>query len=159
MKKSIVVGAVVAALVAANVATLLALHKSDAHEHGPWASMETVKVPDRPDLSPVFPDDLRAHDGKRVTLTGVAFVMNAGVEGDSARWCVLMPPSRYGCCGISCNPKPELSVFVDCAGRPLPTAGRKQFMASVEGTFRLRRSADSWCLYSLEDAVVSPVEP
>lgn len=159
MKKALVIGLGVAALVAANVATIVALHKPDGHEHGAWAAMETVKVPDDPAVAPAFPDDLRAQDGRRVSLEGVVFVMSAGVADGAARWCVLMPPSRYGCCGISCNPRPELSVYVDCSRSPWPTSGRKQFIATVEGTFRLKQSADSWCLYALEDAVVSPVSP
>jgi hypothetical protein len=32
-------------------------------------------------------------------------------------------------------------------------------MATVEGRLRLERGAESWCLYTLEDAAVHLVEP
>jgi hypothetical protein len=159
MKKALVVGLGVAALLGANVATLLAFHRSEDPMEGLWKSLETTKIPDRSDVAPIFPEDLRAQEGRRVSLSGVVFVMNGGTEGDRVRWCVLMPRSRYGCCGISCDPRPELSVFVDCAGHDWPTDGRRQVPATVEGRLRLDRRGDSWCLTSLEDAFVTPSAP
>jgi hypothetical protein len=149
------IGAVV---VAGNVLAWFTVVRSGPLE-GLWASMATVQVPTRADVAPVFPEDLRAQEGRRVSLQGVAFVNRQGVEGDRVRWCVLMPPSRYGCCGISCDPRPELSVYVDCSAAPWAAPGADQVMATVEGTLRLERGTGSWCWYTLEDATVRLLEP
>jgi hypothetical protein len=148
----------VIALAAANVAVIASLHKSDVHEHGLWAAMETAKVSDRADVQAAIPAEVLAQEGRRITMQGVVFQMNAGVEDGQVRWCVLMPPSRFGCCGISCDPRPELSVYVDCSKHPWPAGGAKQRMTTVEGVLRLDRTGGSWCLYTLEDAVVGAAD-
>jgi hypothetical protein len=152
--------AVATAILGANAFVLRGyMHGDHERAAGLWGDMETVKIPPSPDAEPVFPEALRSQEGHRISLSGVAFLMNAGVDGDRVNWCVLMPPSRYGCCGISCDPRPELSVYVNTAAHPWTASGRKQMVATVEGTLRLERGSGSWCLYTLDDAVVTPAQP
>jgi hypothetical protein len=150
-----VVGVLVV-LAAANAGLLYAMHRPHAQTDDLWTAMATATVPDRPDLAADVPAELRAQEGRRVTLDGVVFVLKGGVDAGGVRWCVLMPPSRFGCCGISCDPRPELSVHVDCANRPWSSDGRTQVRATVDGVLRCDGGSGSWCLWSLEDAVVRP---
>lgn len=160
MSKSVVLVSALVLGITANVGVWLAARNPAAAKRDAlWSAMETVKVPDRPDLPPAFPDELRSREGQRISLTGVAFVTKEGLDSGRVRWCVLMPPSRYGCCGVSCDPRPELSVYVDCSAAPWTVGETHQVMATVEGTLRLQRDGASWCLYTLEDAAVRPVSP
>jgi hypothetical protein len=147
-------------LAAGNYGAWIAVRKPEAGGIDPfWAEMEEARIPGRADVAPHFPGALRAKEGERVSITGVAFVSPEGLEGDRVRWFVLMPPSRYGCCGISCDPRPELNVFVDCSDAPWPANGRRQVMVAAEGRLRLERGTASWCLSALEGAVVRPLDP
>lgn len=172
MKKAWVIAAVVVVAIAANAAVWMTSVKPGSRD-GLWSLMESSTVPLTPDVAPVFDAALRAQEGKRVSLSGVAFVMKDGAvseaspDGGSATraatagpvsWFLLLPPSKYGCCGISCDPRPEMSVYVDCTKSPWASGGRQQVLVTVEGTLRLQRSAGSWCFYTLEDASVRPEE-
>jgi hypothetical protein len=154
---ALVVGAVG---VAANLGAWYVLSHPRTGPRDPmWGLFEDTKISDRTDVAPAFSDALRAHENERISLSGVAFMMPDGLSGDQVRWCVLMPPSRYGCCGISCDPRPEVSVFVDCSSHQWPASGKKQVLVTVEGRLRLDRTAGSWCLSTLEDAVVRTATP
>jgi hypothetical protein len=158
--KAWIVAGVATLLAGANVAAWFAMAKPASGPKDPfWDRLEAVRLPGRSDLPPHFPEELRAREGTRVSVHGVAFVHPDGVEGDRVKWFVLMPPSRYGCCGISCDPRPELNVWVDCSASPWPANGKRQVLVTAAGRLRLEKGSASWCLTTLEDAVVASVEP
>lgn len=159
MKRAGIIATLVGAGLAANAGIFLMLKGSAVERDAMWSLMEAAKIPARPDVAPTFPQELRAKDGERVSISGVAFVMPDGVQDGNVRWCVLMPPARYGCCGVSCDPRPEMTIYVDCSKAPWPVPEGPQVMATVQGRLRLEKGSESWCLYTLEDAAVRTVAP
>ena len=123
----------------------------------PWTVVQKTKV------STVFQDskidydpEFVSYDGTPVRISGVLFFVKEGLENGQVKWCVLMPPARFSCCGVSCDPRQELMFFVDCSKHLWPRPETK-IMATVEGRLRLRHDDSSWCLYTLEDARVTPM--
>ena len=122
-----------------------------------WPVIQKTKVASIVGESRVdFAPELQFNDNKLVRVSGVLFFLKEGIQDGKVKWCVMMPPSRYSCCGISCDPRQELMFYVDCSKNPWPNPEAKM-MAVVKGRLRLRHDDSLWCLYSLEDAEVTPL--
>ena len=122
-----------------------------------WSMIQQTKVVNslgtaRVDFAPGMP----ASDNQLVRVSGVLFFLKDGIENNQVKWCVLLPPSRISCCGISCDPHQELMFYIDCSKNPWPKPDGKM-LAVVQGRLHLRRDDSSWCLYTLEDALVTPL--
>ncbi len=99
-----------------------------------------------------FPPDLAAHEGHETVLSGVLFTLPQLVHGGLMDGAVLGPPSRFGCCGLSCDARPQFLVFVDLpTPQPAPAKNRR---ARVTGTLRLQREGGGWTATTLEGARV-----
>lgn len=97
-----------------------------------------------------FPAALAAREGTTMTLTGVLLVPpQLAVDGrlDGA---LLAPPSRFSCCGLACDARPQLLVFVEPAqATPAPKERR---LCTVTGTLRLHRDGGGWSATTLAAA-------
>jgi hypothetical protein len=97
------------------------------------------------------PAALTASSGKLVTIDGVLFVMPQLVSNGMMEGAVLTPPSRIGCCAITCDPRPERMVYIAMA-TPLPPPSSKTTPCRVTGRLTLDPSGESWTLASLDGA-------
>ena len=123
----------------------------------PWPAIQTTKVINSLGGARVeFSPEMQACDNQIVRISGVLFFLKDGIENDKVKWCVMLPPSRFSCCGISCDPHQELMFYVDCSKNPWPKPDGKM-LAVVQGRLHLRRDDSSWCLYTLENALVTPL--
>lgn len=122
-----------------------------------WPAIQKTKVVNSLDGTRVeFAPELQAKENQLVRVSGVLFFVKDGIQNGKVNWCVLMPPSRYSCCGISCDPHQELMFFIDCSANPWPKPDGKM-LAVVQGRLHLRTDDSLWCLYTLEDAQVTPL--
>ena len=104
-----------------------------------------------------FAPEVQAADNCLVRVSGVLFFLKDGIKDGKVQWCVLMPPSRFSCCGITCDPRQELMFFVDCSKNPWPKPDTRMF-AVVQGRMHLRHDDSSWSLYTLDEAVITPLK-
>jgi hypothetical protein len=102
-----------------------------------------------------FAPEVQSADNCLVRLSGVLFFLKDGIKDGKVQWCVLMPPSRMTCCGITCDPRQELMFFVDCSKNPWPKPDARM-VAVVQGRLHLRHDDANWSLYSIEDAAITP---
>lgn len=99
-----------------------------------------------------FPADLVTREGSQLTLTGVVFAPPQLVTAGHLDGALLAPPSRFSCCGLTCDTRPQLLVFVEPArGTPAPDGRR---LCTVSGTLRLHRDGSGWTATSLEAATL-----
>lgn len=82
-----------------------------------------------------FPAELSARAGTTVTLTGVLLPIKRLEHEGRLEGALITPPSRWGCCGLSCDSRPQLLVFVE--PRDPPAAPGRQRLARVSGTLVL----------------------
>ena len=118
-----------------------------------WLLLEQTKV-DTHTHQIVYSENLKTCTGKKVRIRGVLCVLPNLVVDGKVQSCVLMPPSKIACCGISCDPRPELMIFVDCKSSPFAPPSQKR-MAEVSGELELQNDDASWCLYTLNSAQVT----
>jgi hypothetical protein len=119
-------------------------------ENVSWSIVEKTTVHNG---KPQFDQQLRQLEGKRVQLPGVLFVLKPLVVDGKVTGAILMPPSKLTCCGVTCDPKQELMVYVDCESNPFPLQAKKELVIVV-GSLKLHDSDSTWGLYSLENAVI-----
>ncbi len=158
-------GVVAAVLVAAGVANWLA-----------WSAVQTpdLGLPSGPlpegsvvgdwqllinarqgaDRSWDIPPELLALEGRTVTFDGVLFTMPQLVRAGLMEGAVLTPPSRFGCCGLGCDARPQLMMYLDL---PVPQAAptAKTTACRATGVLRLNRAGDSWTMSELTGAVLT----
>lgn len=99
-----------------------------------------------------FPADLAAREGSQLTLTGVVFAPPQLVTEGRLDGALLAPPSRFSCCGLTCDARPQLLVFVEPALATPAPEGRR--LCQVTGTLRLHRDGSGWTATSLDAATL-----
>ena len=97
-----------------------------------------------------FPAELVAREGSPLTLTGVVFAPPQLVRAGRLEGALLAPPSRFSCCGLTCDTRPQLLIFVEPAQATPAPDGRR--LCTVTGTLRLHRDGSGWTASSLEAA-------
>ena len=98
-----------------------------------------------------FPTALTARAGTTVTLTGVLLPVKRLEHEGRLEGALITPPSRWGCCGLSCDSRPQLLVFVE--PRNPPQSPGRQRLARVSGTLVLHAEAGATAT-SLTDASI-----
>jgi hypothetical protein len=98
-----------------------------------------------------LPPALVAYEGRTVTLDGVLFAMPQLVRDHKMEGAVLTPPSKFGCCGLSCTTQPQLMMFLDLPV-PLPVPATKTVACRATGVLRLNRDDGSWTMSELSGA-------
>jgi hypothetical protein len=144
------------------VARADALEKSDAaaaQDDGvlPWTLLEQTQYV--PGQKPVYPQKLKALEGKQVCVVGVVFSIKSLVQNEKLTGALLMPPAKIDCCGTACANDPRTMVFVSCDKSPIAVpAGvtNGKFAAKVTGRLSLAADDSAWGLFTLEDAQVVP---
>ncbi len=103
-----------------------------------WRRLEGIAA--RPD-GWSFPAELTALEGATVELTGVLFPLPQLSTDGRLGGALLAPPARFHCCGLACDPRPQLQVFVIPAGAVPAFAERR--LARVSGRLHLQRRPGS----------------
>ena len=114
-----------------------------------WKLLMQAKL--GPDRQWLIPPELAAYVGRTVTLDGVLFTMPQLVKAGMMEGAVLTPPSKYGCCGLSCTTQPQLMIYLDLP-TPQPVRGSKTVACRATGALRLNREDGSWTMSELGDA-------
>lgn len=119
-----------------------------------WSLFERIE---RRDGAWIVPAELRALDGTSQRLVGALFPLPQLTQADGAALgAVLAPPAKYGCCALSCDPRPNLQVLVEFP-TPRPVSGPQRCI--VDGVLRLHLGDDGgWSLASLEGARITPID-
>lgn len=123
----------------------------------PWPLMERIQIagngPGRPD----YPNELRALNGKYVHVPGVFSPLEALKSGEVFLGGVIQPPSKLACCGLTCDPRTQLLIFVDCSVNPW-TGGKTRSLVSVIGKLELAADNSSWGNASLSGVRIVPLQ-
>jgi len=106
------------------------------------------------DRSWILPPALAALEGRTVTLDGVLFTLPQLVHDGMMEGAVLTPPSRFGCCGLGCDVRPQLMVYLDLP-QPLPKPVARTTACRATGVLRFNRAGDSWTMSELAGAVLT----
>ncbi len=119
-----------------------------------WTLFERIE---RRDGAWVVPAELRALDGTPQRLVGALFPLPQLTQADGAALgAVLAPPAKYGCCALSCDPRPNLQVLVEF---PTPQQVTEPQRCIAEGVLRLHLGDDGgWSLASLEGARITAID-
>lgn len=116
-----------------------------------WTLMEKIRLASATLQSPEFPPELQALNGKYVHMAGVFSPLDQLKSKDSYLGGVLQPPSKLACCGLTCDLRTQLLVFVDCSGQPW-TQGQSKALISIIGKLELSADNTGWGNASLTDA-------
>lgn len=140
---------------AAERAAVQAFEKSDKNSANAiqplaWSLLEKAR-PAPANGTPFFPDELKALDGKDVLVAGVFSTTPSLRENKIAKGGFLQPPSKFQCCGVTCDPRTQLLTFVDCSAQPW-TMSEERMLVHVRGKLKLETEDQTWGLFSLNDA-------
>jgi hypothetical protein len=99
-----------------------------------------------------IPAELRAHHGQAITITGVLVPHPALRSGNRLLGALFAPPAKFSCCGLSCDPRPAVTMLVEFAS-PIPDPGNQR-LARIRGVLAADGSAIGWAATSLSAATV-----
>jgi hypothetical protein len=103
--------------------------------------------------APFYPEDVKAMDGKEVVVAGVFSTIPTLSENKTAKGGFLQPPSKFACCGVTCDPRTQLLMFVDCSALPWAYSDERT-LVQVRGRLKLETEDQTWGLFSLNEARV-----
>lgn len=99
-----------------------------------------------------IPAELHVHHGQAVTITGVLVAHPALRSGKELLGALFAPPAKFSCCGLSCDPRPAVTMLVEFAN-PIADPG-KQRLARIRGVLSADGTATGWAATSLSAATV-----
>jgi len=123
----------------------------------PWALMEKIALPAQSQGLTEFPKELQALDGKYVYMAGVFSPLDQLKSDNAYLGGVLQPPSKLTCCSLTCDPRTQLLLFVDCSSQPW-AHGKAKALISIIGKLELSADNSAWGNASLNDARIVPLK-
>jgi hypothetical protein len=129
----------------------------------PWSWLEKVRVPATQTEPVEYPAEIGALAGKWVHMAGVFTPMDALKRDGVYLGGALQPPDKLSCCGLTCDPRTQLLVFIDCSARPWMLAANAtaqgKSLVSVTGRLELVPTGSAWGCTSLLDAQLIAFTP
>jgi len=123
----------------------------------PWTLMEKITLPAQSQGRAEFPKELQNLDGKYVYMAGVFTPLDQLKSGNVYLGGVLQPPSKLACCGLTCDPRTQLLLFVDCSSKPR-TQSKAKALISIIGKLELSADNSAWGNATLSNARLVPLK-